>query len=676
VENRIGANPIPINDHDHDSQDFASHFSDITHRFTTEFDVHFGDQIVNAFNWSRTMQEAQTSTVHLHLKRSKLHNGVYLGYYPKGTPLDALDTRIDLTEPQFPLQEGTNGGVQDLEKQFEKLVKDSRQHLGTKRYVHLDEQTESDAPSEDEGHPQFRDFTRGDDSAVRTSDESHTNGSSAGTRQTFQHSRSTGTVPETKWGIDLIYTLPEAFTQAKVLTHLGLDFKEEARQLVLTKGLSKTQLSTIIRMTAKLSALEELREMTCVLFDPASMELVEQNVQRDGIDTESINAATKDIWADLLPPNVIVFDEKVLYQASSSIARPALQSRLSKWRIEPISHASVQIKHVDEFSPELDTRAFCDLLGCADLKFPNIMTGEEVSTPLSPFDMFHLLLNGLSIMLATSKVDESSSELLEAEGRLSAAVYHLATSIHRSVEVAADLPARVYLNSMMKSFSQLFETLVLLRTHGLTIEKIHDIGRTEDAAEYSITQKHIVTAVILATRAWRELEDCGEVIEAEVVRRKHAMVNAPLKEFHQLDYERVEECCRDIFAMPESIESPDSTEAKRQKCLQRGVDRLETLGWGKDAAFIIIRNECRWKRVLHHTTTAVGMIEPSFIAALRADPAKNIRRKAAALPTDLAALLMSRVLWRPVVGDQDALDMYNQYMTDLVSHNLTSSGLG
>jgi len=578
-----------------------------------------------------------------------------------------LGTQIRRTAARFPLRDTIKRNP-DLARQFENLVRNSRQHLGTKHYDRRAESTESDAPNAEEGHPYSRQPTKGEDSAVRKSGRSYAYGS-VSYRRPVEYSRPLNAAPESTWNLDLIYALPEAFTQAKVLTHLGLDFKKESQHFVFAKGLDKAKLSTIIRMTEKLSVLEELREITCVRLGAASTVLGKQNWQRDGLGPTPVKTVAQDIWAQLVPPDVSVFDERVLVQTSSSITSEALQSRLSKWKIESIPHASVQMNHVDGYSPELDARAFSELFGCTDSKFPNEMTGEEESINLTPSSMFNFALNGLGIMLTTAKVNKSSSELLEAEGRLSAATYHLATSIHRSVELAAHLPAKVFLNSLTRSFSQLSKTLRTLVSYGITIEKVYEIGRTKDAVEYSTALEHMVTAVLLATIAWGELEDCSKVVETEVVRRKYAMVNASSEEFHRLDYERVRECCSDIFLATDSLEGSGTTGAEWQKRFQNGVDRLGELGWGKDAASIIIRNECRWKRVLHHTSTANSMIESSFIAALSANPAKSIRRKAAALPTDLVALLMSRVLWRPVIGDQDTLDMYNQYITDLVSHD-------
>jgi hypothetical protein len=128
--------------------------------------------------------------------------------------------------------------------------------------------------------------------------------------------------------------------------------------------------------------------------------------------------------------------------------------------------------------------------------------------------------------------------------------------------------------------------------------------------------------------------------------------------------------------VPEKIDNPDMAESQRQTRFRESVDHLEKLGWNESAAAVIIRNECRWKRVSNHANLAVDMIEASFVAALHADPAKNIRWKAAALPTDIVGLLISRLLWRPVLDDQDALNMYLQYTTDLVSFRILLARCG
>jgi hypothetical protein len=91
------------------------------------------------------------------------------------------------------------------------------------------------------------------------------------------------------------------------------------------------------------------------------------------------------------------------------------------------------------------------------------------------------------------------------------------------------------------------------------------------------------------------------------------------------------------------------------------------LGWNRAAARTILLNECRRRRITHHADSAARMLETSFLKALTPDPSRKIQWKAAALPTDLVALLITQILERPVLDGQDALNMYMRYVTDLVS---------
>lgn len=263
----------------------------------------------------------------------------------------------------------------------------------------------------------------------------------------------------------------------------------------------------------------------------------------------SSNTTTQAQSAEPFPADGIVFDESVLYQSSSSMTSEDFNERLLIWKTEPIAHASVKTSLSIKFSPESNTRDFCELLSCTDTELTKSNDGKTTLVTLSPFELYQLLVNGLRVMLTTSKSDKTSSKLQETEAKLSAAIFHFIAALHRSIELDAHLPARVFLKNAGRDFQQLFGTLTNLEEHGITIEMVHDIGLTKDAAEYLITLKHITTAILLATNAWTDLEGCHEIVQAEVVRRRRALVDGSLGKFHELDYQRGRECCSKIFCI-------------------------------------------------------------------------------------------------------------------------------
>lgn len=209
------------------------------------------------------IQKARATTLHLSLER--LHNQpLLICVYPplERRDLEAYASRIEHMNSEFPLQELDKDESQGLAKEYEKLLKESRQLCGTKRYVHWVEAAETDDSDADEGRPPVSDPVEDISSALDPSHGSHAQESEE-TTTTPKKSKSEDVKPEASWDPDLIYFLPVASTQAKVLTHLNLAFRKEAKHFVLTEGLSKSQLSVMMRIKQKLGTLQELRGITC-----------------------------------------------------------------------------------------------------------------------------------------------------------------------------------------------------------------------------------------------------------------------------------------------------------------------------------------------------------------------------------------------------------------------------
>jgi hypothetical protein len=598
---------------------------------------------------------------------------------PRPPPLNAVysDEKLASLESKFLLRSVRDEESRALVESIEDLVKRDRQRQGTKRYARRSKATESPVMEYDEANSPVHDRAEHTSSATTSGDLDQPQSSGRKLSASEQHENTDAKFNENHAGdgsddglaqdLDFVYTLPEDFIHAKVLADSNLQFRKEGQDFILAEGLHKSLLLEIMRRTQKSATLKELRQFTNDIFNSNSGTSTGDGLHSTPHRQRPIETVAEPFLHDNDSTADPTFDENAMYQTCPEMTSDAFGGKMSIWNSAQISHVSVQANYVDGFVQESDMLVSCKLLGYTQLETTDRKTGRKLKLDLPLSEMYTRLLNGLRLTVATSKHDSGSGKLDSTRGKLFAALFSLLAAFHRSLEVSADLPPIGFLTCASGGFWQLFDTLGRLEQHGLTIEMVHGLGRAEVTAEYSITLKHIITAVLLATKALTELEGHSEAIELEVVQRKHLLVNATSERYYQLDYNRVRECCSKMFSVAEQIENPDLAESQRQIRFRESVDHLEELGWNRNAAAVVIRNECRWKRVNNHASLAVDMIEASFVAALHADPAKNIRWKAAALPTDAVGLLISRLLWRPVLDDQDALDMYLQYTTDLVS---------
>lgn len=666
----------------HVSQDFAAHFSNITNHFADDFDIFFNEQIITSREWLQTMQQVRTPTMHLRLKRSHSREGsranddssLVVVQGPLTSHWIAIFERLAHVQPSFPLRSAEGGESENLDMVFRNFIEQVDQYQDTKQKFRLNKAaggvtTKDNLPNLQGGEP-TEDHVSVMSRTGSTGSQNNGTASGSGEEQSedsvsssYRHCRgshSSEDGPESR----LIKTLSEASTRAVVLAHFGIEFNKEGQEFILADWLNERQLFKVMRMTRKLDTLEALRKITCDGLSLTTVGLLEDDPATHApqqLPADTIAQPTSD---DIVLARACMFDEDVLFQACSNMKSEAFHSKLSSWQSESIAHASIETQYYDEPIPHPDTWTSCELLGCTDPEESDVETGKKQKLKFSAFELFLKLLNGLGLILTTSKLSRCSRELQLAQEKLLSAIFTLITTFHRSLELAAEVPPRAFLNSLARSFAQLFAHLRLLEMHELTMQMVLCDRNATAEGGCAEMLNHISTALILAARALAELEDRSKILQAEVTRRKSLTTNASLAERTQLDYNRVRECCEEVFKITEA------SDAVRQKRFDEGVDRLEGLGWDKDAAFIVVRNECRWARATHHANLASRMIEASFKAALRADPTKQIQWKAAALPTDVVALLISRLLWRPVLNGQDALDMYNRYTTDLVSLRL------
>ena len=461
---------------------------------------------------------------------------------------------------------------------------------------------------------------------------------------------------------DLIRVLPKAATQARALVSLSIPFVEQAHDFTVARGLNESQLFDVMQMTVKLYNLEGLRKITCecLLRTPKSgpgYTDLESNASRHTNAEASGRPSSRNSSRAIAN----LFDEDDMYRTCSSMTRDVLHSKLRTWMASPLPDTTTHPNPVVGLpSPNSNPWALRRLLGWVFPQYRNVKTGKIETIAPSVYELFEVFLDGLWLTLHTSKLAKGNGELQAAEEKLVGAVFALVMTLHQYMERAEELPYHAFYFSTSQCFTRLFGTMNTLNSHALTIETVHEIGNSPVArADYSVTLRHITIALLLATRTLTELEDETDILQAENIRRNETVAKILSTADSSVDYSRVDECCNKILRARK--------EAYRQKRFKQSVDHLGKLGWNRGAARTILLSECRRRRIAHHALLATGMLETSFSNALTSDPSRKIQWKAAALPTDLVALLITQVLERPVFDGQDALNMYMRYITDLVS---------
>jgi hypothetical protein len=461
---------------------------------------------------------------------------------------------------------------------------------------------------------------------------------------------------------ELIHVLPKTATQARVLANLDISFTEQEHDFGVAQGLDRPQLFDVMQMTRKLYNLEGLRKITgdCLLRTPTNGH-GSLPLESDATRTMNADAQVPPRSSESTATTATIFDEDVMDASCPRMTIDVFHSKLRTWMAAPLPDTSTYPDRVLGVpSPASNPWGLRQLLGWTHVSHINVETGEEMRIAPSRFALFERFLDGLWLTLSVSKLNECSGELQTAEEKLTGAVYTLITTIHRFLERAEELPYHAFYYSVTQSFTRLFVGMNQLETHALTIKTLYEtVKSTSSHAEYSATLRHTTIALLLATKALTELEGQTDTLEAENLRRNEAVEKLSTTVDSSADYSHVEECCSKIFR--------SRREAHRQKRFEKAIAHLETLGWNRDAARTILLNECRRRRINFHADTAARMLEASFLEALTPDPSRKIQWKAAALPTDLVALLIAQVLEKPVLDGQDALNMYMRYITDLVS---------
>ena len=639
---------------------------------------------VKASDWTQRLSKADTATLHLFLQRSKASNRSHWhspvwSYRTGRFKLKKIPTSRGHAERILLLKQSSavykigltysEEERSDLAKQFRKFVRQVRRYqtgrhqpegnvapgVGGKNNETAQSPVSgpSRAPSDDirwldpEGSWYNEDETTGSETEL----EYASNDRYSSRRRNRRSPRD-----------DLIYVLPKAATQARALASLDIAFTEQAHDFTVAAGLDKSQLFDVMQTTSKLYNLEGLRKIAgdCLLRTPTSGDNPSR-LESNAPDTRNEDRDGRPISVQSHRTTADIFDEDGMYEHCSRMERDIFHHKLRAWMATPLPNTSTHTDNVVGIpSPDANPWEIRQLLGGTNARHTNAETGEEMYVLPSRFESFCVFLAGLWLVLSTSKLTKYSDKPREAEEKLAGAILTLVTRIHQYMERAEELPYHVFYYSIAQSFSRLFRVLNSLEMHALTIETLHEVGKsTTFVAAYSAILRHTIIALLLATKALTELEDQTDILEAEKLRRTEALAKTSSAVDSSADYSHVEECCSKIFEARK--------EARRRKRFQKSVDHLESLGWNRAAARTILLHECRRRRITYHVNSAARMLEASFLKALTPDPSRKIQWKAAALPTDLVALIITQILERPVFDGRDALNMYMRYVTDLVS---------
>jgi hypothetical protein len=637
---------------------------------------------VKASDWAQVIRQTCTATLHLYLRRSQAseysqwnspvwsHRSERFKW--KEIPVSrAFAERMELMRLSSSVRILGSVGREErstLARPFRKFVKKLRLYQDGKQQPPIYTGTDVGDQMHGKVQPLASGASQGRSSDVGWLDpegaehsEDETDGSDSEPEHAYNDRSPSRVRRRRSRGFDLIYLLPKAAIRVRALKNLGIAFVEQAQDFAVAEGLDRSRLFDIMQMTIKLYNLEGLRKMACdcLLRTPTS-----------GLDSlhpesDTSNPANADIGglptsSQSTPATANMFDEDVMYEQCPRMTRTIFHKELKAWMATALPDTSAHTDHIVGLpSPNANPWGLRHLLGWGLARHTNVVTGEEMHIAPTRMSLFRVFLDGLWLALSTSKLTNHSGELRAAEEKLVGAVLVLVTTIHQYIERAEELPYHVFYYSVSQNFTRLFGAMNDLETHALTTETAQTMGSpTALHAECCATLRHTTIALLLATKALTELEDQTDILEVEKLRRNEALAKISSKVDSSADYVHVEECCNKIFAV--------RRDEHRQKRFRKSLDHLESLGWNRAAARTILLNECRRRRITHHANSAARALEASFLKALTPDPSRNIRWKAAALPTDLVALLVTQILERPVLDGQDALNMYMRYVTDLV----------
>lgn len=364
--------------------------------------------------------------------------------------------------------------------------------------------------------------------------------------------------------------------------------------------------------------------------------------------------------------SVGVFDEYLLYESLPGLTTSTYNDVLSKWCSSPEALDAAIFLRPEEKSNFKGNSELCEALGCQFDSEHDLRTGDEVQTSHLDGWLYADLLSGVRGLLNIYLPEAIDQDLEVESGKLLTAIITLVITFDETLASARLESCFIAIRRLNQAFRRLFSIARELELYSVTCKTLgRDQGRTPRD-----TLKHVVLALTLTVKALTDLGELLPAVKSELARRKTSLAKTGMPNEQTYAYTAVKECCSSIVSIAARSDDPSVRQKEKETLRERfddGLERLEKMGRVHNAARSVLYNEYAWSRVQFHADCAWKQLLSDFKAALSANSSAQIQWKAAACPMDLMALVLPQVLWRPVLGDQDALDMYNQYVTDLVS---------
>ncbi|CZT19463.1 uncharacterized protein RCC_05314 [Ramularia collo-cygni] len=376
-----------------------------------------------------------------------------------------------------------------------------------------------------------------------------------------------------------------------------------------------------------------------------------------------------------MPSLASLFDEYLLYESLKGLTTSEYNDVLSEWCNSGATTRSGIPLNFAETGEIFDV---FEALGCQFVVGRHGGTGEEeIQTIQLDGWLYADLLSGLRGLLNIYLPSSADDELEAEHEKLLTAVIMLVKALDKTMASAEHANCAFAIRKLRQAFRRLFSCareFELYSVNSGTLGRVQ--GRTSQGLRNTL--KHVVSALVLAARAITDLNDLLPAVKSEIARRKNSVAERVTHDEEAYAYAEVKRCCGIMTDFMWTCKRPEDDASAHQqqtdmlrKKFDECAERLTRLGWEHAAARNVLYNQYGWSKVEHHADSAWTQLVSGFEALLNANSRAQIQWKAAAFPIDLMALVLPQILWRPVLGDQDALDMYNQYVTDLESNILT-----
>jgi hypothetical protein len=278
--------------------------------------------------------------------------------------------------------------------------------------------------------------------------------------------------------------------------------------------------------------------------------------------------------------------------------------------------------------------------------------------------MFADILNGFRGLF---KLFPMSCErnMQTSRAKVLGASFKFITALHSTIVPAPTTAAVLFLQNCYEKNGHLRNLFVLaneLESYPFNFAISFD-GKSATSSKFAVKfGRHTVAALVIAASLGEELLELrfGD-FEKELVRHPSTKIPGFAVDI-KLSLGSLSKQSMDR----ESITEMDLLKASKQAC-----SKLEHIGLSENLMLRILRLEHGWKRVAWHAGEATRLLRQAFNHTLDLHPVQKLICKAAVLPPDLLGGLLQRLIHLPMMDEQDALSMYNRYMTELVSYSST-----